>query len=190
MSPAPRRTTELLAAARADSVLVRVHRAVGEEEVEWLEGYVVALGRRWLVLACVSTDVWPTGWSAVRLRDVSVVEPRANARFTTEALRRRDQWPLPPVPVHLDLDSRRGLLTSLVGSEEIVALHPERRDPDVCFVGVVREVGEHWVELLEVTTAAQWETATTRRAVEAVTRIDLAGGYESALRLVAGPAPR
>jgi hypothetical protein len=194
MSSELRPTTEQLTAAQADALLVRVYRGTGDDDMDWLEGYVVAIGRRWLLLARVSNDIWLTGWSAVRLRDVSVVEPRANARFTTEALRRREQWPLPPVPLDLDLDSRRGLLSSLVGSEvdgeQVVALHPERRDPDVCFVGVVRGVSRHWVDLLEVTIAAQWETGTTKRAVEAITRVDIAGGYESALRLVAGPAPR
>jgi len=184
----PRSTVKSLTAARADSLLVRVHR--DDEDMDWLEGYVVGLGRRWLLLARVSNDIWLTGWSAVRLRDVSVVEPRANARFTIEALRRRNQWPLLPVPVDMDLDSRRGLLRSLVDSEQVVALHPEPRDPDVCFVGVVRGVSQQWVDLLEVTIAAQWENETTKREVEAITRVDIASGYESALRLVAGPAPR
>ncbi|NIZ90275.1 hypothetical protein [Kineococcus rubinsiae] len=176
-----------LASARAASLLVRVHRG---EDMDSLDGYVAGVGRRWLLLARVSDDIWLTGWSAVRLRDVSVVEPRANARFTTEALRRRKQWPLPTLEVDLDLDSRRGLLTSLAGSEQVAALHPERRDPDVCFVGVVRGVNRHWVDLLEVTIRAQWDAETTKRAVEAITRVDIAGGYERALRLVAGPAPR
>lgn len=190
MSSDLRPTTGQLTAAQADSLLVRVYRGTGEDDMDWLEGYVAAIGRRWLLMARVTSDIWLSGWSAVRLRDVSVVEPRANARFTTEALRRREQWPLPPVPLDVDLNSRRGLLTSLAGSEEVVALHPERRDPDVCFIGVVRGVGRHWVDLLEVTIAAQWESGTTKRAVEAITRVDIAGGYESALRLVAGPAPR
>ncbi|MGI4894846.1 MAG: hypothetical protein ACRYF3_07020 [Janthinobacterium lividum] len=87
MSTDPRPTTELLTAAQTESLPVRVQRGKNDE-MEWLESYVVALGRRWLLLARVSHDIWLTGWSAVRLRDVSVVEPRADARFTTEALRR------------------------------------------------------------------------------------------------------
>ena len=53
----------------------------------------------------------------------------------------------------------------------------------------MRGVSQHWVDLLGVSIAARWETETTSRAVEVIARVDIAGGYESALRLVAGPAP-
>ena len=101
----------------------------------------------------------------------------------------RGQWPpLMPEPM-LALDSCGALLGSLSGSEQLVAVHPERLDPEICFIGVIREVRDRRVHLVEVTPAARWEVSCRRRRLRDVRRVDVGGSDQAALRLVAGAAP-
>lgn len=174
-----------LAAAKEEKVLVRLRRAGALDDVS---GYVLAVGRRWVLLARVADTICSDGWTAVRLRSVRRVRADAHRDFVDAALRLRGQWP-PRLPDQvLDLDSSRALLGSLRG-EELVAVHPERRDPDICFVGVVRDVRDVRDHLVEVTPGARWEARRRRRRLRAITRVDVGGSYEAALRLVAGAAP-
>jgi len=62
--------------------------------------------------------------------------------------------------------------------------------PDACWIGAVRELKGQTLSLLEVNNAGVWQRKARAFDLDDVTRVDFGGGYEEALHLVAGPAPR
>ncbi len=176
-----------LEAARAAHVPVRIRRAHG---LDRLEGYAVAVGERWLLLARVADGLWWHGWTAVRLKDVRSVRRPDGAPFLERVLRLRAQWPPGAPDVGADLSSLRALLASLQGIAVPVAVVAERADPDVRRTGAVRRVGRRRVHLQEVTPTARWRRTTTTVELDGITRVDIGGAYDLALVAVAGPPPR
>lgn len=61
--------------------------------------------------------------------------------------------------------------------------------PDVCWIGALTSVDESMVKLLKVNTRGGWARKPRTFDPRDLTRIDVGGGYEEALSLVAGPPP-
>jgi hypothetical protein len=72
----------------------------------------------------------------------------------------------------------------------MLSVHCELDRPDVCWVGAVRRLEGKTLWLLEVTTQATWARTESSFDLDDVTRLDIGGGYEEALHLVAGAPPR
>lgn len=175
---------ERLRRAQDELALVRIDRG---SDLDLIEGYVVAVGAEWLLLAVLDGAIVLDGHTALRLQDVRAVRQRSSGDMAQQALTLREQWP-PTLPaVQLDLDSARGLLTSLL-AQPVITVHPELDDPDVCFVGAPAELGDRSLRLLEVTPRGVWNSRPTKHRVEDITRVDIGGRYEQALLSVAGPA--
>lgn len=80
------------------------------------------------------------------------------------------------------------MLASLSDGFEILSVFDEDDDPDVCFIGQLAVRRGSRFELAEISTRARWE-GVYRSRVGRVSRVDVGGGYEAALRRVAGPRP-
>jgi hypothetical protein len=153
-----------------------------------LDGYVIGIGKRWLLLAVPDSGIRFDGYTAVRIKDLTGVRAAPYARFVEHALTLRSQWPPQPLANAVNLDTRRALLRSFAGGYPVVTVHPERFDPDVCFVGRVTGVGKRSVRLKHVTPAGKWEKPVTRHRLGWITKVDVGGSYEQALLMVAGPS--
>jgi hypothetical protein len=97
-------------------------------------GFVIAVGRKWALLAETTDGGHPDGHIAVRLSDVAKV--RWEETFQVRAEQLATTWPPEaPVPLDtLDLDSTRGVLRTLVGPAQLVSVETDRLRLDRCGV--------------------------------------------------------
>lgn len=176
---------ERLHLAQEELALVRVDRG---DEFDLLDGYVVAVGSEWVLLAVLDDAIVLDGHTALRLADVRRIGRRSNDDMVQQALSVREQWPPAPPGVTIDLDSIRGLLTTLM-EQPVITVHPELDDPTVCFIGAPAGLGDRSLRLVEVDSRGVWNNRSTKHRIADITRIDIGGRYEQALLSVAGPLP-
>lgn len=184
--PRPSKTSieQRLQEAQASRELVRIVRTVAKG---WYDGFVVALGERWLTMLVVENGSSYAGFVWLRRADVkSVTAPAPYAEFVKSALRlRKAREPKAP---RTSLATTSALLASL-RSQALVTVAREIADRNVIEIGKVVAVGRSTFEMLEITPGAKWHPSTTRLRTAEVTRVDVGGPYEEALLLVGGRAP-
>lgn len=169
-----------------DQRLVRLTRGIARSDK--IDGFVVAIGKSWLLLAALDPNIYLNGFIALRLSDLSkVTRRRDNETFVRRALMARDQWPPSGPPVNLD--SMGELIRSASANSGLITIHVEERDTTVCYIGHPVKVTERSVQLLEITPSAQWEDRPTKWAFTDITRVEFGGGYEDALAIVGGSPP-
>jgi hypothetical protein len=176
-----------IADAQQRQALVRVRRWIPDADQR--EGFVVATSRRWVLLATLSDRITLDGWTALRVKDVQAVtvDPEEDC-FEVRALQARGQWPPRPAD-GLDLSALPDLLRSAAAVEPMVSVYREFERPDACWIGAPLDVSDSVLSLLEVNVAGGWARKPRRFDLDDITRVDLGGGYEEALSLVAGPPP-
>jgi hypothetical protein len=141
----------------------------------------------WLLLHRVDPDALVlNGYSAVRIADLRHVAQLAdvNEGFMVRALRARKIRPKPRVRV--SLQSTRALLETSARSFTLIAIHEEKKDIEVCWIGRPAGFPGSSVELREVSPAGRWCERPSRYQLRSITRIDFGGAYEGALARVAG----
>lgn len=150
-------------------------------------GYVQGIGPRFFLLSVVSDRIWFDGFECFRIGDVSdIADP--HVEFVETALRLQGQnRPDPPV---LDLSSIDGLLVSAGAAFQLIAIHRERVDPDVCQIGQVISVRGGKLSLLEIDPDANWDAQPSEFRTREITRVNFGGDYENALHLVGGDPPK
>jgi len=183
---------EALEAARNEGVLIGLERFEAEDAEEL--GFVAGVGSILVALHRVTETIHLDGLSIFRISDVTDLdEDHPQAEFVASALRLRGEKPL-DLP-KLDLSGWSAALEALTEREELVAIYDEadeetddEADGD-CRVGQLLAVDGHVAYLLEIDPAADWSETPTEIELATVTRVDLGGDYEAALRLVGGPPP-
>ena len=68
----------------------------------------------------------------------------------------------------------------------LVAIHRERVNPDVCWIGRVTGVDRGRVSLLKIDPDASWDAEPKEYRLNEITRVNFGGDYENALHLVGG----
>jgi hypothetical protein len=155
-----------------------------------VDGYVVAVGARWVLIAVLDPAIRLDGFAALRIADIRKVRRRSTGRFVRKALRIRAEWP-PTVPVSLAratgaLDDVRSVLTACGNASPLVTVHIEHDDPDVCFIGALDKVGKRNLRLRDISPLAKWSRTATRFSLDRITRIEIGGAYEKMLLAVGG----
>jgi len=179
---------EALEAAREDGVLVGLER-IEMGDAEEL-GFVAGVGTVLVALHRVAETIHLDGLSIFRLADVTDLdEEHPQAGFVASALRLRGEAPM-ALPT-LDLSGWAAALHALVEREELVAIYDEADDEEDgdCRIGRLLAVDGHVAYLLEIDPDAEWSDTPTEIELATVTRVDLGGDYEAALRMVGGPPP-
>ena len=171
--------------AAADGRLVRVVRRKGWDR---LDGSIVSVGGKWLVIA-LQVDAGFNGYALVRRSDVRRVEFDAKAGFVSKALAAEGHWPLPGLD-GLDLATTQGVLRSTAQLVPLVSIHYEPQNPNACLIGVPHDFARRKFKLQTVTPTAEWEVEDSTFRYRSVSRIDLLGAYEQRLAAVAGASPR
>lgn len=176
-----------LTEAARDQASVRIARSTLRRSNK-VEGFVVAVGKVWVLLAVLDPNVDLDGYAALRLDDVSKVERRGGPdTFVGRALAARGQWP--PVTVDVNLDDVADLLRTASDVAPLVTVHIEEDDPTVCYVGRPVRYSKRSVHMLDITPEAVWEKEPTEWPFVMLTRVEFGGRYEDALALVGGPPP-
>jgi len=154
-------------------------------KADHLEGFVVAVSRRWAVLNLVY-DVDLNGWSAIRLDTLREVERQPADAFITRALAWAGEG---PEPLDLATDSIEELLRSASTAFPLITLYTEAADPAVCAIGRPQRIGARRVRFLDLTSAAEWSAEPRSFLLEDITRVDLGARYETVLHHLAGYPP-
>jgi hypothetical protein len=185
---------------RAQPVRDRLESAAASLDLVWVkrngrgwdrrEGYVLATGSKWALLATPDDRVRPDGYSLLRIKDIaSVTRGKGHDRLFRRAFEAHGQWPPQPPPAEVDLDSTGSLIRSLAPQFPLLCLFTEQTRPAVCFIGSVTKVTHRAVYMIDITPQAEWESSLTRRELREISRVDMGGGYETTLAEIGGPPP-
>jgi hypothetical protein len=175
-----------LSRALATRTLVRIERSV---ESGCVDGYVVAVAKKWLVMLVLGDGVTFVGYQAYRLTDLAVLTTPAPYAAFQEAVIRKRKLPR-KTPRGLQLFSTGALLSSANEKFSLISIYCEEKDPDICHIGRVATISRTSVMLNEVTPNAAWKSGLSTYPLAQITRVDFGGPYEEALALVAGSLAR
>ena len=124
------------------------------------------------------------GHVALRIRDVRTITFLDGASFQARALEHYGDRARRPGRV--DLASTRTVIASLGRRFPLITIHPELRDPTVCYIGVPVSLTSRSLRLRAITTEAVWEDELSTYQLMDVTRVEIGGRYERALLAVGG----
>lgn len=175
-----------LGLAQQASTIVKLNRVSAPDET--LEGFVVAIGHKWVLVAPIATGGFFDGYTVIRVREIARV--RFDRSFQRRFSETRPEWPVNPPPGRPtpDLDSTRGMLRSFLAEGVLCALE-RRNKPDLLWVGVPAELRRRWLYLLEVRSDATWYAGPLGYRLRTITLVRTGDQYLRALAAVAGPAP-
>ncbi|MFI5916770.1 hypothetical protein [Dactylosporangium sp. NPDC051541] len=181
-----RTTAAVLRKAVGSHELLRVSRVWSDQT---FEGYAGGVAAAWAALHRLDGNIYLDGFAAVRLDDVTSLEPRGGPEgFAARSLALDGRWPPPPLPADVDLTSARRLLATAAQRYRIVSLYIEREDPDVVYTGRVAGFGPKTVSLLELDAKAEWLREPSAWRLDEITRIDFGRELQRKLLRVADAA--
>ena len=159
----------------ANDSLVRITRSVSAES---LDGYIVARGRKWLLVRVVDGSSCLDGYTVIRNDQLTRVKKRGTtAQFVRRLLEMHDQWPPTGPDFSVDLDGTGGLVAALSNQEMAVGVYIEEEDPDVMFVGVPFSYRRKKLGLNEIDSTGEWRTGASQWEYRRLTRIDFFSRY-------------
>lgn len=168
-----------LEAAAEKRLLVRIER--GPRHADRLDGFVIAVGRKWVLVAKTMDGGYFDGYVAIRVRDVRRVT--RDRSFEGVFARTQAEWP-PTAPGAVDLDSTKRMLRSLAATAPLVGLEKER-EREGLWIGVVVDLRRGWVRLREVRPDATWHRRPVWYECRAVTKVSVGTHYLVGLATVA-----
>jgi hypothetical protein len=172
-------------AACADAQFVRFEQVF---EVGFNHGYVLDVGKEFFFFATVADSMRFDGFQCVRMKDVRKFREDPHAEFAVAALRARKESIARKPKV--TLGSVAEILMSINKISSLVTIHRHKVKPDSCWIGRVIEVSDRELSLLEIGPDAKWDEKPTKYWLKDITEIEFGGGYEEALLLVGGKAPK
>lgn len=183
-----------LRGARRAGDLVRLHRLLaGSDQVE---GFVLAVGREWSMLALLDPAIRLDGFLAIRTGDVTSVKRLAGRHeFPVHLLAVRGQWPPAEPSFDVVLESPGTIIAGASDLFPLVRIFVEAVDPRATVIGRPVRCGARKLRLREMTRRGHWLPGTTTWPMAGVTRIEFGRRYDEALIEYAGlhqrgPTPR
>jgi hypothetical protein len=148
-----------------------------------INGYVLAIGPQFFLLALVSDGLRPNGFQCYRLSAVRKLQvPDKFARFHEAVLKKRGiRFPRKP---RVDVKSLAKLLLSANRTFPLVTIHREKTDGSACWIGRVVDLSKGRLTLLEIGPDASWDDRLNTYRLSEITRVDFGGDYENALYLI------
>ncbi len=161
-----------------------------------LDGIVVGLGVRWVLVRPVTAEVRLDGITALRRRRLRRVDHPHPGSLVVRAMAARDPSDdrcdaVVPAAAALALDpSTTGtLLRSVATHLDGLVVWAEELDPSVCWVGHVVGFDDKGVRMLVLDEDARWVRDPLVFPFKVITRIDLGSRFEVVRRRAAGPPP-
>ena len=153
-----------------------------------IDGFVLAVGRQWVLLSQTTAGGYLDGYAAIRISDVKSVRP--DRSFQSEFAKTRPEWPpaLPPVSTEPDLDSAKRMLRSLLVTGHLVGIERDRR-LDGMWIGVPGGLTKKFLYLWEATPQATWDKGALGYKLKTITTVIFGDHYQTALAAMAGEPP-
>jgi len=181
--------------ASKKKVHARLTRAIGEQHMirvertpkysDRLNGFVVAVGEEWALLAQSSDGGFFDGHLAFRLRDVKRI--RRDKTFETTFAKTQPEWP--PTPPHdIGLDSTSEVIGGLARDGALIGIQKEN-EREAMWIGTLDELRKRVVYLHEVRPDATWHPAPLGYKLKAITTVEVGTHYLRGLAAIAGTAP-
>jgi hypothetical protein len=167
--------------------LVQVKRRL--KDVGTTTGFVVALSDSLILFHTLDMDMFRlNGYTALRDEDISHYRGFTKAEYWQFRAVRR--FHLKPVrPVGISVASLPELLMSVSQHYPLITLHPEKKKPDVCYIGSLVSMTEHTFIIEDLDCNGEW-SGPRRMKFSDITRVDFGGGYEEALSVTAPKQPK
>ena len=90
----------------------------------------------------------------------------------------------PISPDGISLSSLPDLLKSIDDRYPLITIHPEKKKPDVCYIGPLLSLSKLTFTIDDLNSSARW-TGPRRIRYADVTRVEFDGGYEQGLAAIA-----
>jgi len=142
-------------------------------------GFVLAVSEERVLVAVISDDVLPSGFSVLRLEDITLVRwGRGKLKAWQAALAPlMDDFVWRP---QVDLTDWESVITSAARAACIVTLFRENLDSDMCYIGRNLQIESGVVRAEEISTEGALD-GHFALLVRDLTRVDYGGSYEKAL---------
>lgn len=171
-----------LSGALVEQVLVRID--LHPKHSDRLDGFVVGIGKKWILIAATMDGGYFDGYRAFRLNDVERV--RRDTSFEGRFARTQPEWPPSSPPV--DLDSTAGLVAALAACSPLIGIEKanERR---AIWIGTLHKAGRKWTWLHEVAPDGSWDDKPLGYKTRRITNVQIGTHYLTALAEVADDQP-
>jgi hypothetical protein len=146
-----------------------------------IDGFVVAIGTRWVLIAQTMNGGFPDGHVAVRLRDISAV--RTDTSFESRLARTLPEWPPSPPSSSIDLDSTAGVVHGLGADNVLIGVEKEKT-LYAQWIGVVDEISSGKLWLWEVRPDATWHDEPLGYKLKEITSAWVGNRYLTGLQTI------
>ena len=150
--------------------LVRVTRRLGAARP--VDGVVISCGIRWVLLERLSADLDLDGYTALRWKHITKVQP-----FDPESLPARATASAEARSVLVDTTTTGSLMRSLSQSAPPVGLHSERKVDTSCVIGLVVGVVDKSVHVSGLGAPTVTSESPRVLAFDSITRVGFDGRY-------------
>jgi hypothetical protein len=181
--PSTKKARARLASAIDEQHMIRVERS--PKYADRLDGFVVALGDEWVLMAQSSDGGYFNGWVAFRLSDVKRIN--RDKTFETAFAKTQPEWP-PVRPFEVDLSSTSGVLRGMGRDGALIGIQKDN-ERSAIWIGKLDEVRKRVAYLHEVRPDATWHTAPLGYKLKAITTVEVATHYLRGLVAIAGAGP-
>ncbi|WP_404442895.1 hypothetical protein LG315_08490 [Microbacterium marinum] len=168
------------------SDLVRIDRVSRPSQT--VEGFVVSVGKRWVLIQQTMDGGFFDGHVAIRISEVRRV--REDSSFESAFARTRPEWPptQPRSGRNVELDTTAGLFASLASRGQLFGIERNKKY-DATWIGVLDEVAPPWLYMREVRPDATWHEEPRGYRLRTITLALVGTHYLQGLTSIAEPAP-
>jgi len=163
--------------------MIRVDRA--PKFADRLNGFVVAVGEEWALIAQSSDGGFFNGFIAFRVSDVKRI--KCDRTFETAFAKTQPEWP-PVCPYEVALDSTKDVLEGLGRGGALIGIQKDN-ERSAIWIGRLEEVRRRVAYLHEVRPDATWHPAPLGYKLKAITTVEVATHYLQGLAAIAGTGP-
>lgn len=171
---------EKLEKALAAQTLVRIDRKL--KSADRYDGFVVAIGTKWVLLQREVDGGHSDGYLAVRLRDVMRVS--RDRSFSARVAKTLPSWP-PVSPSGIALDRTKELLASAGAGRLLIGIEREALRNGAMWIGQFVNVGDKRLWMNELDTKARWRKKQRGYRLKDITTVQFDGRYLASLELAA-----
>ncbi|MET4783334.1 hypothetical protein [Glaciihabitans sp. UYNi722] len=166
------------------SSIYRITRHI--DAMDRIDGFIVGLGKKWVLIARTMDGGYSDGLIAVRVRDVSKLTK--DRSFETEFAITQPQ-PTPADLATIDLDRTDQVIETLSSLASMVAVERDRVRAGSIWIGEYVGKNGKWFGLLEVRPNASWHRKPLGYRLREVTSVSINSHYLTALAVIAPEAP-